>query len=398
MDATLAHERSAFSPPVSWSSASRRAAIPVNLARDGVFVFAGGGTGGHLFPGIALAETIRRRFPAAQTIFAGTDRAIERRIVESHGLDHRALSTTGLQVCRRRPDQFVWRNWRALMDAGRLVQTERPQVVIGLGGFASAPVVWAAHRAGVPIVLLEQNAIPGRATCWLSRLARVVCTTFAESADWLPQQIPTLVCGNPVRREIAELCREPVPERRERPHLLVLGGSLGADGLNTAMMDLVRRYPRLREWTILHQTGPRQLESVRSTYADVEQSATVADFFEDMTALYRQADIVISRAGATTLAELACAGRPTILVPYPQATDNHQQANAESFVRQGAAVVIAQSKASPQTADRLWSALKPLMDDPARCREMSRAARATAHPDAADRILDLLQAEQPAAA
>lgn len=363
-----------------------------------VYLFAGGGTGGHLFPGIALAEAIRRKFPQSRTVFAGSDRTIERQIIEANGVEHRALPTRGWDLCRRRPDQFLLKNWQAFTGCRQLIAELRPRVVIGLGGFASAPVVWAAHRAGVPIILLEQNAIPGRATCWLSRLARVVCTTFAESAAFLPQQTPTLVCGNPVRRAIAELWSEPYVPTAETPHLLVLGGSLGADGLNSAVMELVRSQPALRQWRIIHQTGPRQLEAVRATYQDLGQPAEVSDFFDDMVGLYRRADLVISRAGATTLAELACAGRATILVPFPKAKDNHQQVNADAFAREGAAVVVQQAAAGPRTAEGLWKAMEPLIHSEVARFRMAHAARDLARPDAAERVLSLLEAEQLIAA
>jgi len=371
---------------------------PAARADHGVFLFAGGGTGGHLFPGIALAEALQARFPRVRMVFAGSDRAIERRIVEAAGVEHVILSTAAPALCRRRPDQFLWRNWRAVMESQRLIKQEHPQIVIGLGGFASAPVIWAAHRARVPIVLLEQNAIPGRATCWLSRFARVVCTAFEETVDWLPRDIPTLVCGNPVRKSIATLCSEPLESNHQQRCLLVLGGSQGADGLNTGVVEMLRQHPEFRGWKVIHQTGPRQIDSIRSTYQDLQQPAVVADFFSDMPDLYRQADLVISRAGATTVAELACAGRATILVPYPQATDNHQRVNADAFARQGAAIVVEQALASPQTAERLWTAVAPLLDDAHRRRRMAQAARDFACPDAAQRIVNLLQAEQTVAA
>uniref|UniRef100_A0A7C2JZ83 UDP-N-acetylglucosamine--N-acetylmuramyl-(pentapeptide) pyrophosphoryl-undecaprenol N-acetylglucosamine transferase n=1 Tax=Schlesneria paludicola TaxID=360056 RepID=A0A7C2JZ83_9PLAN len=366
-----------------------------------LFLFAGGGTGGHLFPGVALAEALRRRRPDVVPLFVGSDREIERRIMQRHGLEHRALAMASLGDLRQRPDRFLWRNWRATMQARRLIARKRPALVIGLGGFASAPLVWAASRAKVPVVLLEQNAIPGRATCWLAPYARMVCTAFQESIDWIPTTNPILVCGNPVRQTITQLCEEAIPAERsgENHHLLILGGSQGADGLNTALMELVRRHQaELAGWTIVHQTGPRQLDAVRATYSEFGQPAIVRDFFDDLTECYRQADVVISRAGATTLSELACAGRATVLLPYPHATDNHQRANADSFARQQAAVIVEQGETSPETAGRLWSALTPLLHDPQRRLAMGRAARDIARPDAADRILDLLLEQQQVAA
>lgn len=363
----------------------------------GVVVFAGGGTGGHLFPGIALTETLLELFPGIRIIFAGSDRTIERRIVEAAGVEHRCLSTASPALCRRRPDQFLWRNWRAIVESKQLLREVQPQIVIGLGGFASAPVVWAAHRARVPIVLLEQNAIPGRATCWLSRLARVVCTAFDETVDWLPQRVPTLVCGNPVRKSIAALCAEPLEANHSQRCLLVLGGSQGADGLNMGVVEMLRKHSVFRSWQVIHQTGPRQLESIRATYQELQQPAIVSDFIEDMPSVYRQADLVISRAGATTVAELACAGRATIFVPYPQATDNHQRVNADALARQGAALVVEQANASPQTAERLWTAVAPLLDDEVGRRRLAKAVRDLACPDAARRIVNLLRAEQSVA-
>ncbi|MBI1347920.1 undecaprenyldiphospho-muramoylpentapeptide beta-N-acetylglucosaminyltransferase [bacterium] len=380
-----------ISPPAGWAGPLLAEAA---RGQRGVFLFAGGGTGGHLFPGIALAEALQARYPAVRMVFAGSDRPIERRIVESAGVEHHILSTASPALCRRRPDQFVWRNWRAVVEARRLVKRERPQIVIGLGGFASAPVIWAAYRSRVPVVLLEQNAVPGRATCWLSRFARVVCTAFDETIDWLPRHVPTLVCGNPVRKSIAALHAEPLETQQAQRCLLVLGGSQGADGLNMGVVEMLRQHPEFRTWKVIHQTGPRQLESIRTTYHELQQPALVADFFEEMPDIYRQADLIISRAGATTVAELACAGRATVLVPYPQATDNHQRVNADAFARQGAALVVEQALASPQTAERLWTAVAPLLDDGPRRRRMAKAARDFACPDAAQRIVNLLQAEQ----
>ncbi|HUQ68500.1 MAG TPA: undecaprenyldiphospho-muramoylpentapeptide beta-N-acetylglucosaminyltransferase [Planctomycetaceae bacterium] len=366
-----------------------------------VFLFAGGGTGGHLFPGIALVEALRLRRPEVVPLFVGSDREIERRIMQQHGLAHRAMSTASLRDLTQRPDRFVWRNWRAAVQASQIIEKKRPELVIGLGGFASAPLVWAAHRARVPVVLLEQNAIPGRATCWLAPYAKMVCTTFPESLEWIPTSRPVIVSGNPIRSAVAELFHEPLgrSDAAAERTLLVLGGSQGADGLNTALMELVRRHHHeLSGWTVIHQTGPRQLDSVRATYRELGQTAVVHDFFEDLTDLYRRADVVISRAGATTMSELACAGKPTVLVPYPHAADNHQRANAESFARQAAAVIVEQASACPETAGRLWSVLEPLLRDPNQRLAMGQAARDIARPDAADRVLDLLLDQQRTAA
>jgi UDP-N-acetylglucosamine--N-acetylmuramyl-(pentapeptide) pyrophosphoryl-undecaprenol N-acetylglucosamine transferase len=356
-----------------------------------LFLFAGGGSGGHLLPGIAVAEVLRQRTPLARVLFVGSEREIERRIVTEHNCPHVALPLSPLDDLRRRPHRFLWRNCRAIAEAQRLLREQRPRAVIGLGGLASAPVVWAAHRAGVPIVLLEQNAIPGRATCWLSRWAGMVCVTYPECVDRLPRGVPTLLCGNPVRAEIAALLHEPRMIDAESPTLLVLGGSQGADALNAAVLELVRQQrTALAGWTIVHQTGPRQAAAVQAAYATLGQSHVVADFFPNLVEHYRRADIVISRAGATTLAELACAGKPMVLVPYPHAADNHQRANAEAFASQGAAVVVEHAASASDTAAQIGRALSPWQHDATLRQQIGDAARSLARPDAAERVVSLL--------
>lgn len=356
------------------------------------YLFAGGGTGGHLFPGIAVAEVLRQRHPAAQILFVGSDRDLERRILAEQGWPHVALSTSSLEQFWRHPGRFVWRNGRAMVQARRILSEYRPRVVIGLGGLSSVPLVWAAHRARIPIVLLEQNAIPGRATRWLAQYARVVCVAFPECIDYLPKHVPVLTSGNPVRRAIAELHQHPPESLHDHSlTLLVLGGSQGAEPLNAALMELVRRHTvAFSRWTIIHQTGSRQRSDVAACYEALQQPHQVADFFADMAAVYRRASLVITRAGATTLAELACAGKPMLLVPYPHAAQNHQQCNAQYFAAQGAAAVVSQAETSGETAERLWAVLETWLSDATVRQRLGQSARTLARPDAAERVVSLL--------
>jgi UDP-N-acetylglucosamine--N-acetylmuramyl-(pentapeptide) pyrophosphoryl-undecaprenol N-acetylglucosamine transferase len=357
-----------------------------------LILFAGGGTGGHLFPGIALAEALQQRQPLVRVLFVGSDREVERRIMAEHQYPHVALPLSPLGQLWRQPGRFLWRNWRAVTQARQIIRDERPQAVIGLGGLTSAPVVWAAHRAGVPVLLLEQNAIPGRATRWMAPCARLICVSFAECIEHLPKGIPALPCGNPVRahiRRLANECKE--SESVHDKTLLVLGGSQGAESLNATVVELIRQQRSgLADWTIVHQTGPRQADAIRATYEHLGQRHVVADFFPDVADCYRQADIVISRAGATTLAELACAGKPMVLVPYPHAADNHQLANAKAFARHGAAAVVTQAETDSHMAANLWSAIEPWLANVELRERIGSAARSLARPDAVDRILGLL--------
>lgn len=364
------------------------------------FLFAGGGTGGHLFPGIAVAEELRRALPDARLIFAGSQRTVEREILGAAGLEHVPLDSPPSTLLRRHPLRFVLQYRRACRDAVALISARRPAAVIGLGGFASVPVVTAAKKRRVPIVLLEQNAVAGRATARLSRLADVVCHSFAEAVPRSRRQSeirspvrpftthPSLltthhdhiVTGNPVRRAVAELAAGKAACSGRT--LLVLGGSQGSTAVNDALLEAAEMLREtLHRWRIVHQTGPRDVERVRAAYARLGLRHDVQPFFADLPARYATADLAVSRAGATTLAELACASLPAVLIPYPRSVRNHQQRNAEAFARAGAAVIVEQ-----RNATSLVSALQPLLEDDDLRRRLSSAMRSLARPDAAARV------------
>ncbi len=361
------------------------------------FLFTGGGTGGHLFPGIAVAAELRRRDSAVRTIFVGSDRAIESTIVAQYGLEHRILPVEPLPGLKRNPFRFLWRNWQAVRAAALLLRELQPTAVIGLGGFASAPLAWAARRHRIPIILLEQNLIPGRTTRWLSPFATHVCVSFEATGSRLPRARSVVVTGNPVDEKIAALFRESGDDRGEGlsptspPELLILGGSQGADSLNEVVVRVVQQ---LRDvisgWKIIHQTGPRQVDSIRKTYQGLGFDAIIEPFFHEMSSRYATASLVISRAGATSLAELACAGVAMILVPYPQAADDHQRANALEFVEVKAAIMIVHAETPDATAKNLAVALGHLISSVQDRNTMGRAAKQLAHPDAAQRIADLI--------
>ena len=355
-----------------------------------LYLFAGGGTGGHLFPGLSVAAALLIQDPAARMQFVGSERSLERALVIQHGFDHRTLPSEPLTKLWRRPWSFVWRNLKAYRIAREWLKQDRPAAVVGLGGFASAPVVLAAHRLGIPTLLLEQNSIPGRSTRWLSRWARVVCLSYPQSVACFDCRIATRLTGNPIRTEIADLARL---ERVEstRPTLLVLGGSQGAQALNAAILELLKSQPQLfKGWNIVHQTGAAQCAAVLQQYQALSISADVAPFFHDLDSRYQSATLVISRAGATTLAELACAGIPAILVPYPSAADNHQWHNAQAFEDAGAARTCKQGETPQATAAELMKQLNGLVTDAKLRAEMSEAMRSLAHPTATDQVIEAL--------
>ena len=411
-------------------------------------IFAGGGTGGHLFPGIAVARELLAREPDARVLFVGSQKPIEVDIVGGAGFEHIALPSVSSSLSPARIGSSLFNNWRAYRQARAIMARERPSVVVGLGGFASVPPVLAAWRAGVPIVLLEQNVVPGKATRWLSRFAEVICLPWPQAANGLPRGVKTIVTGNPIRAEIAKLADErreedsacgsaslPLPlgegrgegsngektfvlekgedagVNRERvPYpafghllpggkgvgsgreinstLLILGGSQGAASLNAAVLDaLATLRTELGGWRIVHQTGAADLDAIRQRYAALSLAADVQPFFRDMAEQYRRATCVISRAGATTLAELACAGLPALLVPLPTSAHDHQRLNARLFADHSAALVA--ESASP-AADSLRASLVQLLNDQPLRDRLRQNLRAVAQPQAASAVAEIV--------
>lgn len=351
------------------------------------FLFAGGGTGGHLFPGLAVAEALRDSIPEARIVFIGSSRALEQPVIVAQGYAHHGLPAESLNTLRRNPVRFLWGNWQALRQARRILADEKPAVVVGLGGFASAPLVLAARRARIPIVLLEQNAVPGRTTRWLSRFAKTVCVTYPQSAAYLHRHAQVLVTGNPVRRTICRLAETNGSAYPDRHCLLILGGSQGATAINDAVVAAVETHtPEFEGWTIVHQTGRHQLEQVREQYRALAVEHVVEPFFDDMTAVYAKATLVVSRAGATTLAELACAGLPTILIPYPHAADNHQWHNARVFADAEAARLVEQQPQTSAFHSEFAAELLGLMCQTETCRRMAGNMRILATTEAATMV------------
>ena len=371
-------------------------------------IFAGGGTGGHLFPGIAVAHELLAREPNARVLFVGSEKPIEWDILGRAGFEHVALSSVSPSFSPTRIFPSLLNNWRAYRQARAIIVRERPSVIVGLGGFASVPPVLAAWRAGVPTILLEQNVVPGKATRWLSRFAEVVCLPWPQAANGLPRGVKTVVTGNPIRAEIAKLAESADEARQhdapasdnldgpsltlrvgiETPTLLILGGSQGASSLNTLVLDaFANRRAELAGWRIVHQTGAADLDAIRQRYATLSLNTDVQPFITDMAAAYRDATLVISRAGATTLSEIACAGLPAILIPLPASAHDHQRLNARFFAAHSAALVI---DPSTPLVDSLRAALDQLFGDRQRRDQFRQKLRLLAQPYAATVVTDFI--------
>lgn len=352
----------------------------------GSYVFAGGGTGGHLFPAIAVARALQAQQPDSRITFVVSRQPLEHDILHREPFEQHAIAAVSTADLRRSPVCFAWRYWRAAQTARAWLREVQPRVVIGCGGYVSVPTSVAAGRMGIPLLLLEQNVVPGRATSWLSRRAVCVCASFEESRRWLPGARHIIVTGNPVRAEIARLAEQEPAAPAERPSLLILGGSQGAASLNRAVLRVVEQHKEaLAAWRVVHQSGAEDEQAVRDRYRALGVSAEVCRFIVEMAGAYAAAAVVVSRAGATTLAELACAGRPAVLVPYRLAIRDHQRHNAEPFVRAGAAASV-----TDESADALAAALLPLLRDPhLRCR-MGMQMRRLARPRATEQVLEVL--------
>jgi UDP-N-acetylglucosamine--N-acetylmuramyl-(pentapeptide) pyrophosphoryl-undecaprenol N-acetylglucosamine transferase len=364
-------------------------------------IIAGGGTGGHRFPGVAIAEEIRARHPDAEVTFVGTRRGIEARVLPELGWPLEFIDVSGLKtVGAAGAVRGLFRLPRAYFQARALVKQHAPDAVIGVGGYASGPVVLAARMRGIPTAICEQNSIPGLTNKLLGRLVRNVFLSFDESKRFFkPAKI--LMTGNPVRRDLLQKLlaaagsSESSNERSldKSVHVLVSGGSLGAVAVNelasTALIALAKDYPL----AITHQTGEKGLEDTRARYAAANVAAECSAFIKDMAATYQRADLIIGRAGATTVAELAIAGKPAVFIPYPFAADNHQELNAREMAAKGAALMFRQSEL---TADKLAEALRPLLADAHKRGEMGAAMKSLARPKAAAAVVDWCESQRRA--
>jgi len=343
-------------------------------------MIAGGGTGGHLFPGLAVAEAWRAKDIETEVLFVGSLYGIEAKVLPRTQFRFVGLAVRGLRGRGLRGIwQFVCQIPVALWRSVRMIRDFRPQIVLGLGGYGSVPVVVAAALCGVPSLLLEQNAHPGMANRFLAHLARTVCTTFPESARFFPAGRAQLT-GNPVR----ELAATHAPDPRYFT-IFIFGGSQGASSLNRAAVEAVRLLrTQLAGLRVVHQTGGADVERVESQYKEMKVEAAVHAFVYDMADAYGRADLLVCRAGATTLAEVAALGKPAILVPYPFAADDHQRANAESMVARGAAEMLLDADLDGETLARR---IGELAQDRQRLQAIGEAALTLAVPDAAQRVV-----------
>ena len=346
----------------------------------------GGGTGGHLFPAVAAAQEFKKQVPDSEILFIGTKRKMDTRSLAAYGFRSESIHCYGLKG--KSPLELL----KALsvlpisyLQALSILRRFKPDILLGVGGYVTGPVIAAGKSLGLPVVIHEQNSVPGLANRKLGAIANRVCLSLPGSGTEFPAD-KIVYTGNPVRSKILELAASDLSRTGTSRTLLVLGGSQGAQAVNSLLTEALCALPdsELQGFRVIHQTGAKDEVQVRQAYEKRGLDAEVAGFFMNMHEIYAQADLVVSRAGATTLSELAVLGKPAILIPYPHAADNHQEKNGQYYVSGGGAVQFVQKEL---TGKQLGATVVQLMNNPEKLTAMGAAMRRLAFPDAAVRIV-----------
>jgi UDP-N-acetylglucosamine--N-acetylmuramyl-(pentapeptide) pyrophosphoryl-undecaprenol N-acetylglucosamine transferase len=339
-------------------------------------ILAGGGTGGHVIPALAIAQELQKQY-GAEVLFIGTARGIENRLVPAAGFPLQLVQVGALnQVSLKTRLKTVVDLPRAVLHARRILSEFAPDVVIGVGGYASGPAMLAAIMRHIPTLAFEPNVVPGFANRVVARWVSAAAVHFEQTAEYFSH---AEVTGVPVRQAFFDIPNK--SSSGKTPTLLVFGGSQGAHAINQAMIqclpELLKQMPEVH---LIHQTGERDYNDAQAAYASFAGPVEVYRFIEDMPSFFARADLVLCRSGASTVAEITAAGKPAIFIPFPRAADDHQRVNAQALESVGAAVVLEETK-----LDQVWlvETVSALLGDPGRLARMSQAARKLAHPNAA---------------
>jgi UDP-N-acetylglucosamine--N-acetylmuramyl-(pentapeptide) pyrophosphoryl-undecaprenol N-acetylglucosamine transferase len=368
---------------------------------------AGGGTGGHLYPGIAVAEALRIVLPSAKLVFLCTNKEIDRVILEPTGFEFVPQPILPLPKLTSVGDLLrFWRGWRETKDLVRdLIRERKPAAVLGLGGYAAGVAVKVASLKKIPTAIVNPDLIPGRANQYLLQYVQAVCAQFPETSGHVPanQREKIKLTGCPIRddiRKLAEARDMDVNAGRADARtrlgldprmntLVITGASLGAKTINEAVLEMLKGVT-LRGWQILHLSGRDHADSVRAGYRELSLQARVIDFTPDMADIWSVADLALSRSGASSCAELTACGVPSILMPYPFHKDMHQRANAKALADAGAAILVDDEKDRRKNADKLRPALESVLYDAPKRQAMAAAARKIGHPDASSLVAQVV--------
>jgi UDP-N-acetylglucosamine--N-acetylmuramyl-(pentapeptide) pyrophosphoryl-undecaprenol N-acetylglucosamine transferase len=360
----------------------------MNMQNESIhIVFFGGGTGGHLFPGLAVAEQFAAAVPSAKITFAGNGKTFEQHHVVRAGFDYFTLPSRPLPTGAGEAVAFVVESFAGYLAASRFLRENNVATVVGLGGVGSVPMAKAALGNRIPLVLLEQNVIPSRTTRWLSRKASLVCTSFEQTQERLPGQCSVRWTGNPVRggfRRGDALTQQP-------KQLVILGGNGEARALNECVPRALYKLRNLLPgWSIIHQSGEADLTVTEALYQKLVIKAQVVPFLGNMSDVLAMTDLVISRAGGTALAELAATGVPGVLLPSPLAPDDHQLANAQAYAEAGGALVVDERTAKEELDNEIAMAIASLLVNDTVRQNMSAAMYELARPTAAADVAELI--------
>ncbi len=349
-------------------------------------IITGGKTGGHLFPGIATAEAIKKLNPVSDILFVGTDAPFEIQTLEKYGFDHQSIYSKPIKGTNVFGKLFsMGIILISLIQSLILLKAFKPDFVLGVGGFSSFAVVVAAWMLGIPSAIQEQNAFPGLTNRKLAGFAKTIFTSFEKTKGWINHPKVKYV-GNPVREASAKGSAISLTNKEaleEKMTILVTGGSQGAQSINTAFMDALALMDNTDKFNIIHQTGINDESLIQQKYSDLNIKATVSAFFHNMPQIQKTADLAVTRAGAGTISELCVHGLPAILVPFPHAADDHQTFNAKALEAEGAALMI---KDGDLNGNTLKEAIENLVSDKNKLEQMSKKLKHLARPDAAKAI------------
>ncbi len=350
-------------------------------------LIAGGGTGGHLYPGVAIAEEISTRQPGNEVLFVGTRRGLEARVIPELGYPIEYVEVSGLKgKSVSKLFRGLARLPASLIQSGRIIRRFRPDIALGVGGYASGPAILAAWMLGVPTAVLEQNSVPGLTNRILGKIANAVYVMFESSGAYFPRR-KVQALGNPIRKALLDnFLRSKIEDPGKKFNVLVLGGSQGAHTLNLRMVEAAAYLSDIGDaLRIIHQTGPADEDLVKRGYLERGTEAEVHAYIEDMSETYRRADLVICRAGASTLAELMVAQKASLLVPFPYASDNHQELNARTMVEAGASRMLVERLLDGR---KLAEEVGRLYRNRDELEGMAQAARRAGRPEAGREIVD----------
>jgi len=350
----------------------------------GRILFAGGGTGGHIYMAIAIADHIQAHNPSTEILFAGATAGLESQIVPRHGYQLKTIDIGGLKsVGIKKTLATLFQLIPGMVDANRIVRDFAPSLIVGVGGYASGLFMLAGKLSRIPLLLIEPNVYPGLTNRVLARWVDRAAVAYEETSSWFGDQ--AAVTGIPVREEFFKVA--PVTESRGPLRLLVFGGSRGSVPINTLLCEAL---PYLSEDSvrIVHQTGYADYDRVADIYAGLQFKAKILEYIEDMPAFFAHADVILSRAGASTVAEVTAAGRPSLLIPLPHATDDHQRKNAEALAARGAALVLDQHETSGES---LANTIQSLGNDRKSLARMAAASKRLAKPDSIEEIVSLME-------